>query len=255
MSFARFAVTVCCLALTGCTHALVRPAASPARQASDALLVLPGVGYDRAGEAAFRALAPSTAADGLDLYLPRYVDRGGLEASRERLEDFVRVHRLDRYERVHIFAFIAGAWTVNPLIERNLLPNLSTILFDRSPYQERAPRVAVEQLRFLTWVRYGAAVSDLARTSYVPLMAPRARVGIVVETAPTRFIRRHAAAAAKAGPYDFGCGAFGQPYDDCIYVALSHDELYCRFADVWPEVRAFIRTGRFTPAANRRLPS
>jgi hypothetical protein len=36
---------------------------------------------------------------------------------------------------------------------------------------------------------------------------------------------------------------------------MSHDELYPRFAEVWPEVRSFIRTGRFTPDANRTPPA
>ena len=35
---------------------------------------------------------------------------------------------------------------------------------------------------------------------------------------------------------------------------LNHDELYVRFAEVWPEVLAFIRTGRFSSAADRTAP-
>ena len=50
-----------------------------------------------------------------------------------------RENHLDRYRRVHVFAFIAGGWTFNPFGEAGTLPNLSTIVYDRSPYQERAP--------------------------------------------------------------------------------------------------------------------
>jgi hypothetical protein len=35
---------------------------------------------------------------------------------------------------------------------------------------------------------------------------------------------------------------------------LNHNEVYARFAEVWPEVHAFIRTGRFSDAANRMPP-
>jgi hypothetical protein len=195
------------------------------------------------------------AADGFDLYLPTYVSRGGLRESRARLTDFIRRERLDRYDRVHVFAFIAGGWTFNPLVTRELLPNLATVVYDRSPYQERAPRVARDELRVLTWMRYGAVVFDVARTPYEPLAVPNVRVGLLVETTPTAFIRRHADAARRHGPFDFACTAFAQPYDDCAYVALSHDELYARFADVWPEVRAFIRMGRFTASADRTPPA
>ena len=46
-----------------------------------------------------------------------------------------------------------------------------------------------------------------------------------------------------------------QRYDDCLYLPMNHDELYVRFADVWPELLAFIRTGRFTSTANRTPPT
>jgi hypothetical protein len=254
MSFARFAIAACCAASAACAHAVVRPAVTPARPATEALLVLPGFGYGRAGERAFRDLAGAIAADGLDLYLPTYVARGGLDESRARLTEFIRLQRLARYERVHVFAFIAGGWTLNPLVSRDLLPNLATIVYDRSPYQERAPRIAMDDLRVLTWMRYGSVVFDVARTPYEPLVVANVRVGLLVETSPTAFIRRRADKARRLGPYDFACDAFRQPYDDCFYLALNHNELYARFAEAWPEVRSFIRTGRFSESADRVPP-
>lgn len=251
----RLAVVACCLSFAGCANAIGRPAVSPAKPAADALLVLPGFGYSRAGEHAFRSLEPSLAAEGIDLYVPTYVARSGLEQSRERLHRFLRDNRLARYERVHVFAFIAGGWTFNPLGETRMLPNLSSVIYDRSPYQERAPRVALEKLRFLTWLKHGPVVFDLARTPYAPLSIPGVRVGLAVETSPTSFIKRFAATARGYGTYDFGCDAFEQRHDDCFYVAMSHDELYARFAEVWPEVRSFIRTGHFSASANRTPPA
>jgi hypothetical protein len=258
MHVARLLVVACLASTVGCAQAIVTarpPAVVPSKPAADALLVLPGFGYDRAGERAFRSLASSLAAEGIDLYLPTYVSRAGLETSRARLRRFIRDQRLERYERVHVFAFIAGAWTFNPLAETDVLRNLSTVVYDRSPYQERAPRIAVERLRFLTWVRYGRVVADVAKTRYAPLTKPAIRVGLLVETAPTSFIRRYAPAAERQGPYRFDCDAFEQRYDDCLYVAMSHDQLYARFAEVWPEVRAFIRNGQFTRSADRTPPA
>jgi hypothetical protein len=254
MHLLRLTVTACCLAVVACANAIVRPAASPAPPASDALVVLPGFGYDRDGERAFKALAPSMAAEGFDLYLPTFVSRSGLEDSRERLQRFFQERHLDRYRRVHVFAFIAGGWTLNPLAEAGVLPNLSTIVYDRSPYQERAPRVALEKLKFLTWVRYGPVVFDLARTPYAPVTIPDAKIGLVVETSPTSFIERHASTARRYGAYEFGCAAFQQRYDDCFYVSMNHDQLYSRFGEVWPEVRTFIRKGQFSASANRTPP-
>src|SRR5688572_10679233 len=87
----------------------IRPALTPTSR-SEALLILPGFGYGRGAEQTLRALAPAVAAEGFDLYVPSYISRRGLGASREQLRGFVREHRLERYDRLHVFAFIAGGW-------------------------------------------------------------------------------------------------------------------------------------------------
>jgi hypothetical protein len=255
MRLARLVVLACCASSVACAHAIVRPTVAPSKPAKNALLVLPGFGYSRDGEHAFRSLTASMAAEGIDLYVPTYISRGGLEKSRERLQRFLRDNRLDRYEQVHVFAFLAGGWTFNPLAQIDAIPNLSTIVYDRSPYQERAPSIAREKLRFLTWLRYGSVVFDVARTPYAPFVAPEVRVGLLVETTPTPFIRRYATLAERQGPYHFECDAFRQRYEDCFYVPMNHGELYARFGEVWPEVRAFIRSGHFTPSADRTPPA
>jgi hypothetical protein len=243
------------LVVTSCAGAVIDKAASPSGPRRDALLVLPGFGYSGEGEKALRALARSMAADGVELFVPTYVSRGGLSDSRNNLHQFIRDHQLDRYERLHVFAFIAGAWTFNPLAAADRPANLTTVVYDRSPYQERAPKIADEDVHFLTRLRYGSPVFDLARTPYPPFEASGVKVGLVVETLPTDFIRKHAQAARRQGPFQFDCVSFGQRYDDCLYVAMNHDELYVRFAEVWPDLRTFMRSGRFTAAANRTPPS
>jgi hypothetical protein len=255
MLLSRLAVIACCVSSIACAGAIVRPTVTAVKPATEALLVLPGFGYSRAGEQAFRALAPSIRADGFDLYLPTFVARGGLEESRTRLRRFIREQRLDRYGHVHVFAFIAGAWAFNPLVETGALPNLATVVYDRSPYQERAPAVAREKLPILTWLKYGPVVFDVSRTHYAPVTSKDIDVGLLVETVPTSFIRRFAKAAEQQGPYRFACDGFTQRYDDCVYVGMNHTELYARFSEVWPEVRSFIRTGRFTSSAQRVPPS
>jgi hypothetical protein len=241
-----------CLATAGCAGQ-IRPALTPTAR-SEALLILPGFGYGRDAERTLRALAPTLGAEGFDLYVPSYISRRGLDASRGHLREFIREHRLERYERLHVFAFIAGGWTFNPLAGSPGLPNLATVLYDRSPLQERAARIATDHLRLLTWIRYGTPVFDFARTAYPALSAPRARVALLVETRPTAFVTKRAAAARSYGPLRFDCDSFGQPYDDCAFVALSHDQMYDRFSEVLPDVLAFIRTGRFTSAAVREPP-
>jgi hypothetical protein len=232
----------------------IRPALTPTSR-SEALLILPGFGYGRGAEQTLRALAPAAAAEGLDLYVPSYISRWGLDRSREHLSDFIREQRLERYHRLHVFAFIAGGWSFNPLAETPGLPNLATVVYDRSPLQERAARIATDHLHFLTWIRYGTPVFDVARTPYPTLATPSVRIALLVETRPTTFVSRRAAAARKYGPFDFDCDSFRQPHDDCAFVALNHDQMYQRFSDILPEVLAFIRTGRFSSAAVRQPPA
>lgn len=251
----RVLVLLIGLTLTACASAVIRPVVGPTAQIeTEALLVLPGFGYSRDGERALRALADAAAGEGMALFVPTYISRGGLDRSRRNLEQFIATHQLGRYSRVHVFAFIAGAWTFNPMVDSAVLPNLATVIYDRSPYQERAPRIADDTLHFLTWLRYGSPVFDVARTPYPPLTRQGVRTALLVETVPTDFIRKREAKALAYGPLRFECDAFGQRYDDCAYVALNHDELYAQIDRVWPDVLAFIRNGRFTAGANRTPP-
>lgn len=252
---ARFLVVVACLAGAGCAGTIAPPKTVPQSSAREALVILPGFGYSNDGERAIRALEPAVRNAGLDLYLPKYIQRSGLESSRGHLRRFLRDHRIDRYERVHVFAFLAGAWTFNSLADdASVLPNLASVVYDRSPYQERAPRIAASELPLLSWLRYGPVLSQLAKAPYPSLPRANVRVGLIVETVPTGFVKRFKKTADSYGPYSFDCSGFGQAHADCIFAPLSHDDLYVRFAEVWPEVRTFVREGRFTASANRSAP-
>src|SRR5262245_40654892 len=249
-------ILVVCVSLSsmGCASARPRPTVMP-RAHAEAFLVLPGFGYGRTGQQTFERLESTLAEEGIDLYVARYLTRSGLESGRAKLDEVVRVNRLDRYERLHVFAFLAGAWTVNPLLERQAPPNLASVVYDRSPFQERAPAIAVDKLRVFAWLRYGSTIFDVARTAYPSMTSPQVKVGLMVEAVPTPFIAAHAKAAQAYGPFAFGCGDLHQRYDDCGYVPLNHDELYVRFGEIWPEVRAFIHDGQFTNAMNRAVPA
>ena len=242
------------VASMGCASARPRPSVAP-RAHADAFLVLPGFGYGRTGQQTFERLGPALAEEGIDLYIARYLTRDGLESGREKLDEYIRASRLDRYERLHVFAFLAGAWTINPLLDRQLPSNLASVVYDRSPFQERAPAIAADKLRVFAWLRYGSTIFDIARTPYPSMTSSHVKVGLIVEAVPTSFITGHAQAARAYGPFAFGCGDLHQRYDDCGYVALNHDDLYVRFNEVWPELRAFIRDGRFTSTMNRTAPA
>ena len=252
---ARFAVLVAACGCLAACAGQIRPSISTPTPRREALLILPGFGYSRAGEHALRALSPAAERDGLDLFVPTYISRTGLSKSRSHLRSFIREHQLAQYERVHVFAFLAGAWTVNPLLDVDELPNVATVVYDRSPLQERAARIATDHLHLLTWVRYGSPVFDFANTPYPALARPGVRIGLVVETKPTAFVTRHEHAARSYGSFRIECDALAQRYDDCAYMPMNHSDLYLRFTKVWPDLSAFIRTGHFTGLAERTPPT
>jgi hypothetical protein len=241
--------------LACCAGPSFRPDLAPAAPRRDALLILPGFGYGRHDASGFRSIKATAAADGIDIYVSSYLTRTGLDSSRDALLAYIRGEHLDRYERLHVFAFIAGGWTLNAAVTRDVVPNLATVIYDRSPFQERAPEIAVSEMPVRAWLRYGFTIFDLAKTPYTPMRAPGVQVALLVETLPTLFIRHHATQALARGPFDPGCSAFTQPYDDCAFVAMTHDDLYPRFPELWPDVESFIRTGRFTASAVRTPPS
>ena len=250
----RVAIATLAACLSACAGPALKPSVAPSAPKRDALLIVPGFGYGRGDDTVFRAVSSASSADGVDVYVASYLTRSGLRTSRDKLARFIRDNRLDRYERLHVFAFIAGAWTVNPLAEAGALPNLASITYDRSPFQERAPRIAAASLPLRAWLRFGGTLFDIARTPYTPLRSRGVRVALMVESVPTSFIQKHEAQARKYGPFDLRCDSLAQRYDDCLYLAMDHDAVYTRFADIWPELLAFIRTGRFTDAANRTPP-
>ena len=101
---------------------------------------------------------------------------------------------------------------------------------------------------------YGVRARSKTGEPYPSLTRETVRVALVVETMPTSFMRRQAATARSYGPMRFECDQFSQRYDDCAFMPFSHDDMYRRFPDVWPQVKAFIRSGRFTGDATRTPP-
>ena len=251
----RGIVLAAAIAAQACAATITPPRTAVDAPAPDALLVLPGFGYGGDAERAIKALAPAMRADGVDLFAPAFLARSGFDRSEDALRRFIREQRLDRYARVHVFAFLAGGWTLNTILDDPaVLPNLATVVYDRSPYQERAPRIAADKLTVLAWLRYGPVLFELAKTPYRPLPRRDIAIGLMVETTPTSFVRRYASTARSYGPIGFDCDGFGQAHHDCVYVAMDHSELYTRFDEVWPQVRTFIRDRRFPDAADRTPP-
>ncbi len=159
---ARVAILALVTLCTACAGTL-RPSVSP-KLNDDALLVLTGFGYGRSGERALRSLAPAMASEGVDLYVPdvRHAFRSRRAAGRSSSDSFARTGWIGTSGCTSLPSLRVRGRSILWSNEHKL-PNLASVIYDRSPLQERAPRIAADKLRLFAWLRYGSTVFDLAR--------------------------------------------------------------------------------------------
>lgn len=236
--------------LFGRDRGVVRRAGHP-----EAVVVVPGITIGVAGR---RSVARFFGAAPYDLFFLDYLygatlHRCSLEGAVENLQGLLQAHGLEAYARVHVFANILGGWTVNLALRSRPLPNLASIVYDRSPIQERAPAVVSGLLPVSTRTVLGRVVEDVAATPYPALHGDGVRVGLVIEDRASLLMRMLRRSADRMGPYAFEAERMGQRFDDALHVALSHDEIYTGIDSYGPAVLRFFRDGAF-PDHVRREP-
>jgi len=191
---------------------------------------------------------------GYRVFTADYLRKESLSASRESIKNFIYEHRLHECERLHVLAFIAGAWSLNPLLQELKLANLKTVVYDRSPLQERAPRVVTEEIPVIVRQMFGAVIFEMARTPYSPFEPGSVRTGLIVETKATSLIRFFKEEALALGPVQFDFASFRQKHDDAVYWPFDHAQMYDRFDELEPLLLTFIEKGRFPEDSNRSVP-
>ena len=209
---------------------------------TEAILILPGFGskyhFLNKIKQAFNK-AP------YDVFVPRYIDRRSLKETLRNLECYWQRHALSTYQKVHVFSYIVGSWTINSWIAKNGKANIETIVYDRSALQERAPFVLVQDMKLVKFLLFGGVVNDLLDTPYIPLIDTSIRRGMLLETYATNTIRKHQQTAASIGPYCWNISCFGQHVNDYRFIQLNHDQMYTHpeaFAEAFLH---FIRNGNF----------
>lgn len=188
---------------------------------------------------------------GYDVYIPDYHNRKSYNLTVENFEQFYFDYNIDEYAQVHVFSYILGTWVLNNFIDKNGKQNISTIVYDRSPLQERAPIVTIEKIPFLAKLAKGKLLFDFNDEKYIPNNCPDIRIGIIVENKATALIRFFKKKTLSYGPIDWNPASLNQRYDDLMHTPLNHDQMYYRFDIVGSEIVNFIEHGRFTESAKR----
>lgn len=222
---------------------IVIPHPEQPKQEKEALIILIGLGSKTHD---IQDIADFYSNKGYDLFIPDYISRKSIAKCESNLNQFIEKQSISNYEKVHVFSYIIGNWTLNQWLTTHSLTNLKTIVYDRSPLQERAPYALNEDVPFLARLVIGKILREFVTAPYPPIVNSAIRKGILIETKPTELIIKRKKTAAKLGKIDWSVESLKQHYDDFTYVPLNHDEFYTTFDCVSEHVFSFIEKGVFS---------
>jgi hypothetical protein len=216
-----------------------------------ALLILPGFGSRINGTWPLKRYFKKAE---MPVYVASYISRKSLDASIENLEKYYQKNCLDQYEELHVMAYIIGSWTLNQWIIDHGKRNIKTIVYDRSPLQERAPTILIKDLKLVNALLFGEITEDFINTPYPVLVDTSINTGIFIETYATNVVRKHRETAMALGPIHWDVASLKQPFTDFTYVPLNHDQMYTKPQDFGQEVFYFITHGHFSEGFKRNAP-
>jgi hypothetical protein len=208
----------------------------------EAILVLTGFGSKYHS---LKKLKKFFSDKGYDVYIPQYISRRSLEKTVMNLDRFYRQHNLEQYEKVHVFAYIVGSWSINMWLQNHTKSNIKSIVYDRSALQERAPYILITNLKLASYIVFGPIMKDMHQTPYIEILDSDIQKGLLIETYATAILRKHRATAANLGPYCWDPSCFKQNHLDYKFVPLNHDQMYTHPEVFGDAVLNFFKFGNF----------
>lgn len=214
----------------------------------EALLILPGFGDKKKRRKKQKAYFEQF---DYDVFIADYKCRKSFDLTVDKFAAYYETNGLNRYEKVHVFSYVLGSWVINEYIQKNGRQNICTIIYDRSPLQERAPKIVMEKIPLLGKIKVGKVLADFSNKPYPTLLMDSIKIGIIVETKATSLVRFFKKTALSYGPLSWQPSDLQQPYDDLFYTPLNHDQMYTRFDVIGTEIIHFLEKNRFTKTARR----
>ncbi len=206
----------------------------------EAILILPGVGDSQKGRKRQKEAFSNI---GYDLYIPDYLSRMTVQDCVNNLSAFIEKHNLKSYKKVHVIAYIMGAWVINSYLNINTLPNLASIVYDRSPLQERAPQLVVDKIPMIGNIMFGTLIEDLVTIPYQPISNDNVKIGLVVESTATNLVKFFKKKTLSYGDLDWK--HFNQPHNDIMFTYLNHKQMYYRIGEISKDILYFFEYGVF----------
>lgn len=220
-------------------------------QKKDAILILPGFADSKKGR---KAQLEEFSKLGIDVFIPEYIHKHSYAKTLENVTNYIKENRLLEYENLHCFTYIMGTWVLNTYIQEHGFGNIKTIVSDRSPLQERAPRLVKDKLSLVGRITKGKLVNEFSTIDYPQISNPDSvKIGLIIENKATKLIRIYKKTVLSYGPISMNADSLGQENDDFVYTYLNHDEMYVRFDVVGEMIREFIKYGNF-PNESKKEP-
>ena len=189
---------------------------------------------------------------GYDLFIPEYVERRSLEMTVSTFSYLYNKYKLDEYKEVKFLCYILGGYVLNQHIEKYGKGKITTIIYDRSPTQERAPKVAAKRLSCISKILYGKVLIDFSKVSINSLSnKDNLIIGVIVENKATKLMRFFKGTSDSYGDYNYNAKEIERHLDDFTHTYLDHDLMYRRFDVIGEEIFHFLINGRFSEEARR----
>lgn len=214
----------------------------------EALIILPGFGDSKKGQKKQLAFFKNK---GFDVYIPDYKDKVKVDSCLANFTAFYEQENIEEYKKVHIFSYLIGAWTLNKFINQYGIKNIRTIVYDRSPIQERAPFIAFNYLKIPSRIKFGPILEDFLNTPYPSIENDSVNIGMIIENKATKFMRLYEKKTLKMGELNWHVDSLYQDTDDYFYTWLNHDQMYVRFDVVGEEILHFIHHRKFSKSAKK----
>ncbi len=224
---------------------------SAQHKSNEALLILPGFGSKINGLGPLKRHFKNFE---MPVYIAKYISRKSISASVENLDVYFKNHHLEQYDTLHVLAYIVGSWTLNQWIIEHGKANIKTIIYDRSPLQERAPFILLQDLKWVNFLLFGPITRDLINTPYPVLKDSTINKGIFIETFATNIVRKYRETAMALGPLNWNVDQYQQPYADFTYLPLNHDIMYTQPEIFSGDLLYFIRHGHFSDQSKFHQP-
>ena len=191
-------------------------------------------------------------AKGYDLFIPKYIERKSIDLTLSTFSSFYYKNNLDDYKEIKFLCYIIGGYVLNQHIEKNGNGKISTIIYDRSPIQERAPKAAKEKLPFISQILYGKVLADFSEININSLSNKDSLIiGVIIENKATRLMRFFKKTSNSYGNYNYNAEEIEINLDDFLHTYLDHDMMYKRFDVIGQEILHFLEKGRFSENAKR----